>query len=239
MRLRFDVPKRVATSFTLGAAALLASLSLAKAAGAESLYGNREAFWQGQIGMRSSFVTDPSFDPFADSNVLTSFSLGASRTIFDQDAFSLAPGVFWDYGARSSTARGQPTSLQAHRLALALEGRYHLAPWVYGLVRLTPGAIHQSAQVDDPLSPAPFVAKAWTFSFDASAGAAFLLGPHSSPSPVHWWLAAEGGYGYAGSASLTMHSDLAADDPRRTGDLNLGQLALSGAFVRIYGSVTF
>jgi hypothetical protein len=239
MRLRFDFSKRLATSLTLGAATLLSSLAVAPTARAESLYGDRETFWQGQVGMRSSFVTDSSFDPFADSNVLTSFSLGASRTIFDQDAFSLAPGIFWDYGARSGTARGQATSLQTNRLALALEGRYHMAPWVYGLVRVTPGALHQSAQVDDPLSPAPFVAKAWTFAFDASAGAAFLLGPHSSPSLVHWWLAAEGGYGYAGSASLMMHSDLAADDPRRTGDLNLGQLALSGGFFRIYGSVTF
>jgi hypothetical protein len=225
-------------SLALGATTLLASLAFAPAVQAESLYGNRESFWQGQVGLRSTFVTDPGFDPFATSNVLTSFSLGGSRTIFVEDAFSFAPGIFWDYGARSATARGQATSLEVNRLSLALEGRYHIAPWVYGLVRVTPGAIHQSAQIDDPLAGAPYVANAWTFAFDASAGAAFLLGPHSS-SPVHWWLAGEGGYGYAGSASLMMHTDLAAGDPRRTGDLDMGQLALSGAFFRIYGSVTF
>jgi hypothetical protein len=238
MRLRSDSRKGFALSFVLGAATVLASLAFASAAQAEPLYGNRETFWQGQVGMRSTFVTDPAFDPFASSNALNSISLGFSRTVFEQDAFSLAPGIFWDYGARSSTARGQATSLDAHRLGLALEGRYHIAPWVYGLVRVTPGAIHQSAQIEDPLAAAPYVANAWTFALDASAGAAFLLGPHSS-SPIHWWLAAEGGYGYAGSASLMMHSDLPPGDPRRTGDLDLGQLALSGGFVRIYGSVTF
>ncbi|HMI84432.1 MAG TPA: hypothetical protein VK550_10085 [Polyangiaceae bacterium] len=228
-------------SVALLAGPVLASLAIARQVAAQPLYGNRESFWQGQVGMRSTFVTDPGFDPFASDNVLTSFSLGVSRTVFDYEAFSLAPGFFWEYGARSAMARDQPTSLSTHRLALALEGRYHFAPWVYGLVRLTPSAIQQSAQLSDQLAIAPFVANAWTFGLDASAGAAFLLGPHSdaSASPVRWWLAAEGGYGYASSATLQMHPDLASDDPRRTGDLDLGRLALGGGFFRIYGSVTF
>jgi hypothetical protein len=89
-------------------------------------------------------------------------------------------------------------------------------PFVYGLVRLTPGAVRQSVELDDSLSPAPFVAQSWAFSLDASAGAAFLLGPQeeNSASPVRWWLAAEGGYSYTGSTSLLMHPDLAEGDPR-------------------------
>ena len=223
------------------AGALLAFVGAAPTADAEPLYGNREAFWQGQIGMRSTFVTDPGFDPFATDNVLTSFSLGASRTVFDSDAFSLAPGIFWDYGARSATARGALTSLSSHRLSAALEGRYHFAPWGYGLVRVTPSAIQQSAELNDSLAAAPFVASGWTFGLDASAGAAFLLGPHgaASTAPLHWWLAAEGGYGYASSASLLMRPDVSSDDPRRNGNLDLGRLALGGAFFRLYGSVTF
>ena len=237
--LRSCVRRRVRT-LVLSAGALLALLSVAPRAEAEALYGSRESFWQAQVGMRSTFVTDPGFDPFATDNVLTTFSIGASRTIFDYEAFSFAPGLFWDYGARSATARGNATSLSSHRLALALEGRYHFAPWGYGLVRLTPGAIQQSAQLKDPLAAAPYVASAWNFGLDASAGVAFLLGPHTdSTFPVRWWLAAEGGYGYAASASLLMRPDLASDDPRRTGDLDLGRLALGGGFFRIYGSVTF
>ena len=201
---------------------------------------SQNRFWQAQVGLRSTFVTDRGFDPFATDNALTTFSVGVSRTILQQDAFSLAPGIFWDYGERSATARGNPSRLATQRLGFALEGRYHFAPWAYGLVRVTPGAIHQSAEVKDPLAAAPFVARSWTFAVDASAGAAFLIGPHrSTSSPLRWWLAAEGGYGYAGAASLMMQPDLASDDPRRVGGLNLGQLALSGAFFRIYGSMTF
>jgi hypothetical protein len=227
----------------LGALLALAAASPAAAADAvadaEPRYAARERFWQGQVGLRSTFVTHPGFDPFATDNALTSFSLGVSRTVFNYDAFSLAPGVFWDYGGRSASARGAPSSLTSHRLAVALEGRYHFAPWAYALVRLTPSAIQQSAQLEDPLAAAPLVARAWTAGLDASAGAAFLLGPHGDSAPVRWWLAAEGGYGYAGSTSLLMRPDLPSDDPRRTGDLDLGRLALSGGFFRIYGSVTF
>ncbi|MET0591291.1 MAG: hypothetical protein ABW133_01240 [Polyangiaceae bacterium] len=201
---------------------------------------HRESFWQGQIGMRSTFVTDKGFDPFASDNALTTFSLGFTRTVFHREAFSFAPGVVWDYGARSAAARGQPTSLSAHRLGLALEGRYHFAPWAYGLLRVTPSAIQQTAKLEDGLVPAPYVASAWSFAVDASAGAAFLLGPHGSgPAPVRWWLAGEGGYGFASSASLRMRPELADDDPRRIGDLDFGKVALGGAFIRAYGAITF
>jgi hypothetical protein len=236
--MSFRVPT---LSLAVFAGALFTALSIAPRVEAEPLYGSRESFWQGQVGMRSTFVTDRGFDPFATDNVLTTFSLGASRTVFDYDAFSLAPGIFWDYGARSATARGNAASLASHRLALALEGRYHFMPWMYGLVRVTPGAISQSARLQDPLAPAPYVASSWSFALDASAGVAFLLGPQAAAasSPVRWWLAAEGGYGYAGSAPLLMRPDLASDDPRRTGDLDLGRLALGGGFFRVYGSITF
>ena len=201
---------------------------------------SREVFWQGQVGMRSTFVTDPGFDPFSSDNALTSFSVGFSRTVFHRDAFSFAPGVVWDYGARSAAARGQATSLSAHRLGLALEGRYHFAPWMYGLVRITPSVINQSVKLEDGLVPSPYVANAWTFAVDASAGLAFLLGPHrEGPAAVRWWAAGEGGYGYAGSASLRMRPELGDDDPRRIGDVDFGKVALGGAFVRIYGAITF
>jgi hypothetical protein len=225
------------------AAAAIALLALARPASAESPEDertSRQSFWQAQVGVRSTFVSDPGFDPFASDNALTSFSVAASRTVFEQGAYSLAPGIFWDYGSRSASARGDQTSLSAHRLGLALEGRCHLAPWVYGLLRVTPSAIQQSARLNDPFATAPYVANAWTFGVDASAGAAFLLGPHtSSPALARWWLAAEGGYSYAGSASLLMHADFPSDYPRRTGDVNLGTVALGGPFVRVSGSVTF
>jgi hypothetical protein len=240
-RLSRRISNYVLTSGVLGAA-----IAAARPAAAQSpqdtpttTRAERESFWQGQVGMRSTFVTDRAFDPFASDNALTSISLGFSRTLLHEGSFSFAPGVVWDYGSRSAAARGQPTSLSANRLGLALEGRYHFAPWVYGLVRITPAALHQRAKVEDGPNPA-YAASAWSFAVDASAGAAFLLGPHGdSPALVRWWAAAEGGYGYATSASLRMRPELADDDPRRIGDLDLGKLALGGAFFRVYGAVTF
>jgi hypothetical protein len=124
---------------------------------------------------------------------------------------------------------------------LALEGRYHVTPWLYGLARFTPGVLRQSVELDDPISPAPFVAHNWVPALDASAGAAFLIAPHGEQAtvPVGFWIAAEGGYSYARSSTLVMTPDLPEGDPRRTGDLDMGTLALRGAFVRIYGSVTY
>jgi len=225
--------------FALGA--LLCFASAATPAGAEPSFGDRETFWQGQLGVRSTFITDPGYDPFSTDNAFTQFSLGVSRTVWDQERLSFAPGVIWDYGERSSTARGENTSLVAHRLALALEGRYHLFPWLYGLVRLAPGAVHHSVELDDPLAPAPLVAKHWAFALDASAGVAFLLGPQTeaSASPVRWWLAAEGGYSYTAPIDLVLHPDLADDDPRRSGELDLGKLAMRGGFFKVYGTVTY
>jgi hypothetical protein len=229
----------LARVFAVTTATSVAILALTGPAGAESLYGSRETFWQGQLGVRSTFVTDRAFDPFATDNALTTVSLGITRTLFDHEQLSFASGIIWDYGERSATARGQATNLVAHRLAVPLEGRYHLLPWMYGLVRVTPGVVHQSARLYDTW--APFGAQAWTFGLDASAGLALLLGPHSesSASPVRWWLAGEGGYSYAGSAKLLLRPEVASDDPRRTGDLDWGRLALSGGFFRIYGSVTY
>jgi hypothetical protein len=226
-------------SFCLCACALV--LLGSTEARAESLFGSRESFWQGELGVRSQFVKDPGYDPFSTNDVFAQVSLGVTRTIWSEDRLSFAPGIIWDYGERNATARGQNTSLSAHRLALSLEGRYHLFPWAYGLLRVTPGALRQAAELEDSTSPAKFVAAEWVFALDASAGAVFLLGPHAeeSSSPVRWWLGAEGGYAYAGSTSLVMHPDLAADDPRRTGNLDLGTLAMRGAFFRVYGCVTY
>jgi hypothetical protein len=213
----------------------------ASAASAEPTFGDRETFWQAEAGVRSMYITNPGYDPVSTDNSLVQFSLGASRTLWDEGQLSFAPGIVWDYGESSATARGQTTGLEAHRLALTLEGRYHFLPWMYGLIRVAPGALHQRIEVEDPMAVAPYVARKWAFAFDAAAGVAFLLGPQAelARSPVRWWLAAEGGYSYAGSGSLKMSPDVEADDPRRTGTMDLGALALRGGFFRVYAAVTY
>ena len=193
------------------------------------------AFWQAQIGARTTFVTDAGFDLFAADNALVQLSVAASRTLLVWERFSFAPGLSWDFGARSSTIRGDPSSLASHRLAVQLEGRYHLLPWLYGLVRVCPGAAHQSVEVQDSLAPAALRDTQWAPSADFSLGGAVLLGPQwsRSASAVRFWAQAEGGYGWAGRQHLVLSPDLASDDTRRVGTLDLGDLALRGGFFRI------
>jgi hypothetical protein len=225
--------------FRLGLGTAFASATAVAAA--EPAFGDKESFWQAEAGVRTTFVTSPGYDPVSTDNALTQFSLGATRTLWNEDRLSFAPGIVWDYGSTGATARGAKTSLETHRLALALEGRYHLLPWMYGLVRVSPGAVHQSVELDDPNYVGSYVAKHWAFAFDSAAGFAFLLGPHAEDtrSPVKWWVAAEGGYSYAASGSLMMGPDLPPDDPRRVGSLDLGSLALRGGFFRVYAAVTY
>jgi hypothetical protein len=230
------------TSPYVVALGIIAGSSLvASSASAEPAFGDRESFWQAEAGIRSMYITHPGYDPVSTDNSLVQFSLGFSRTLWDHDQFSFAPGIVWDYGQSNAQARGLNTSLEAHRLALTLEGRYHFTPWMYGLVRVAPGASHQRVQLEDGSAIAPYVERKWTFAFDSAAGVAFLLAPQAelAASPVRWWLAAEGGYGYAGSGSLAMGPDVGADDPRRTGGVDLGTLALRGGFFRIYAAVTY
>jgi hypothetical protein len=229
-------PRTIVAALAFAQAALFAT-----SVSAEPAFGNRESFWQAEAGVRSMYITSPGFDPVSTDNSFVQFSLGASRTIWDQDQFSFAPGILWDYGQSSAQARGEPTNLEAHRLALSLEGRYHLLPWMYGLVRVAPGALHQRVELDDALAIAPYVAQKWAFSFDSAAGLAFLLAPQAevAASPVRWWVAAEGGYAYAQSGSLAMVPNAPPDDPRRTGGVDLGSLAVRGGFFRVYAAVTY
>jgi hypothetical protein len=225
----------------LAVIAFVEAALVASSAHAEPAFGDRESFWQAEAGLRSMYITNAGYDPVSTDNSFVQFSLGASRTIWDQDRFSFAPGILWDYGQSSAQARGEPTSLEAHRLALSLEGRYHFLPWMYGLVRVAPGALHQRVELDDPLALAPYVARKWGFSFDSAAGLAFLLAPQAEvvSSPVRFWIAAEGGYAYAQSGSLAMAPDIDAADPRHTGGVDLGSLAVRGGFFRVYAAVTY
>jgi hypothetical protein len=197
------------------------------------------SFWQAQAGFRQTFVTDPGFDPFSKNNGLPQLSLGLSRTVVERGAWSLAPGVAWEYGQVQGTARDHQTQLDTHRLSLMLEGRYHLFPWLYALARVAPGALHQAAQLRDPLAVAPLVASHWAFTVDASAGGAVLLGPWTQANSPRFWLVAEGGYGFTRQSALVLNPDVDEDDARRTGSLDLGTLTLSGAFVRAYVALTY
>ena len=199
------------------------------------------SFWRFEIGVRSSFVADPGLDPFAQNDYVPQFSLAASRTILARDRFSFAAGLAWDYGSRSEHARGDFASLSIHRLAVPLEGRMHFGPWGYAFVRAAPGVVTTSVSLEDAAAAATLTKDRALFAADFSAGYALLVhrnGPATKAAP-RVWLQGEGGYGWTARERLDLHPDLADNDPRRAGGVDLGSLALRGPFFRIALAITY
>jgi hypothetical protein len=95
-----------------------------------------------------------------------------------------------------------------------------------------------SARVNDVSAPGTLVKSAWLPTFDLSAGGALRFAS-ASHERFGFWLTGEGGYSWTRSTELALAPDLADDDPRRTGGIDLGRLALRGAFMRIGAAVTF
>src|SRR5690606_17630820 len=97
--------------------------------------------WDVQLGVRNAWIGTSAFDAFAEDDAFTQVSLSAGRGLLRQGRFSLAALAVWEFGEKSASARGAKTEYAAHRLALALEGRYHVLHWLYGYGRLAPGAL--------------------------------------------------------------------------------------------------
>lgn len=198
---------------------------------------NVSPVWMADVGYRGSFISDPGMNAFSTRDYLAQFSLGASRKVIERGRFSFAPGLIWDYGASSATARGAQTSLTVHRLSIPLEGRYRIAPWLVAFVRAAPGLTSISARVSDDSGPAPLAKSEWVPSMDFSGGAAWRFARVNDR--VGFWLTGEGGYGWAKSTALNLSPDLAGDDPRRVADTDLGRLALRGGFMRFGAALSF
>jgi hypothetical protein len=201
-----------------------------------------KAFFQVQTSLRGNYVTDGTFGIFSDDKWFAQGGLAVSRTVVAAGGVSFAPGLVWETGGIDSdvAVRGQKTRLWTHRLSLRLEGRWHALPWMYGFVRVAPGALQRSLEVDESSAPAPLTQSTWTPSADLGAGAAFLIGPHAaSENHVRFWGEIDGGYGWSGRKAIVLSPDLGADDVRRTGALELGELSLRGPFVRLAVTLTF
>ena len=144
-----------------------------------------------------------------------------------------------DVGTRSATARGAPTSLYALRLLLGPEARWHLMPQLYLFARPSAGVLRTVAQLDEGSTGATLKASAWSFAVDATAGAAFaVIDLRRHAGDLRFWLIADGGYGWAATSDLLLAPE---DDtgPKRTAELDLGELALGGPFFRIAAAATF
>jgi hypothetical protein len=198
-------------------------------------------FTQVELGFRTAFIKDPGFDAFSSNDAFNQMSVGASQTVFVDGSISVAVGARWDFGTSRSVSRGADTALTMHRLEVPLETRLHLSRILYVFGRLAPGAMHTAASVSDGSSTDTLTDGRWSFSADASLGAAFLLGPTSSPRShlPRFWLTAEGGYGWTPARAVEASVDPGQDDFRQYGGIALRPLAMRGGFFRLGVSTTF
>jgi len=196
--------------------------------------------WEVQVGYRGGVVPSAGYDPFSTDEYFAQLTLGASRVVYQRGRLSLSAGAAWDWGHAGATPRGDKADLSVNRFTAPLTARWYLLPRAYVFARVAPGAIHQSASVQEPSAPASLVASGWRPCGDASVGAAYSFADViTGVGPLVWWVTADGGYGWAGAMRLSMSPDLADSDPRRTGPLDLGSLALSGPFGRLAVAMAF
>ena len=204
--------------------------------------GHHQDHWIGLVGARVGKMTSSGFDPFADSDELAQFSLGFGRTIVSAGNLSLAGLFLWDVGGRSGTARGVTSDLIVHRLTFGAEGRYHFFRQLFMFARVAPGALHSIATLEDDLASVENRgARNWVFATDLSGGAMFELtgfGRSRKRLPSAW-IALDGGYGFAGESELSLTPDTPGDGPERGEPVNLGPMALRGAFLRGAVVVTY
>ena len=197
--------------------------------------------WQVFGGVRTAFITTPGFDPFSENNVLVQGSIGGSRTLLSQGLFSVAASVAYDGGSKNASARGEATRLEVHRLALGPEARVHLFPIMYAYFRPSAALMRTVAAMDESATQTTLYARAWTFAFDATAGAAFkLVSFGRTEKSARLWAIGEGGYGWASSSELRLAPD--DDDsaaPQRVAPVDLGSLAVRGPMFRIMIAATF
>ena len=200
----------------------------------DSFLGSRQRFVRFGIGVRHSGVNDAAYAPFSKNDALTQLSLDASITLFARGDISFAAGVAFDTGSTDAVTRGQKFTLRAHRLAIPLEGRYHLFPWLFAFGKVAPGAVILHATEQEPSDTLEGTGAA--FSADVSAGASFLLGAQkrAHAHPFRAWITPEFGYGFTGKVPMTLEAE-----DSRLGTVELASLSTRGFFGRVAVSFGF
>lgn len=198
----------------------------------------------GRFSPRYVWVNSKGYDPFSKNDLLYGVHLEGMLRVWHEGPLSAWALVGWSTGGGGSPtkARDLSSSLLFHDLQVGIEGRYALNRRFSLQARLAPGAHYFRTRLTSTDLPYDLVAKNWTWSLDATAGAAVMIGAVGDddwPS-ARFWFSAEGGYTMTGSVENRLRAAVDdEDEQRRHGVTTLPSLSASGALLRVSFGVTF
>jgi hypothetical protein len=204
--------------------------------GAPAHFAPRTSRWSIDASLRTTFVNHPGFDALGGAQGLVEPGLTVTREIWRQHKLALAVGVLGELGALGGKVRGgAETSMLTTRLEAIVEGRYHLVSWAFLFARVAPGAQSTHVSLTDPSSTVGMSTTQWRPSFDASIGGALSLGGDA----LTWWLGADFGWTWTPDIPMLLTADVAKDDPRAFGTVDLGSFAARGLSSKLWLGVSF
>ncbi|MCA9643859.1 MAG: hypothetical protein H6718_06810 [Polyangiaceae bacterium] len=205
--------------------------------------GKHQDHTQVSLGVRTSLVRDAGYDPYAEDDVFTQGSIGASHALFVDGAWSVAGAFGFDFGGVNSNVRGEHSELDAYRFTLAPELRFHLLPRLYFLGRLGPSLTYDRVKISDEVAATDLSSAGLSFGFDAALGAAYEVlgrtsGAHKGP---RGWIQLELGYGWSSSRDITLEARGSDADsaPERLNGVAMPALSLSGPAVKVAVAASF
>jgi hypothetical protein len=196
----------------------------------------RIAAW---LGVGNLWVPSDGLDPFTEDDALTTFSAGAGLSLAEAGAIDVAAVAGVDITASEADYRGEPTSLGVLRLALGPELRGSWLDRLYWHGRLAPTLTRLSLELEESSSGATLSDSQWLWGAEAAVGLELRFAEATSdlPHAFGFFVRGEGGYGWTPSATIALRGGGSA--PVRTQPLELGEVAMSGAFFRAALGVGF
>jgi hypothetical protein len=198
----------------------------------------------GRFSPRYVWVRDAGFDPYASNDLLIGVHLEGMLRVWNDGPLSAWVLAGWSTGGTGSpgTARQLSSSLSFHDLQIGVEGRYALNRRLSLLARAAPGARYFRTSLASGDLPYDLVSTSWTWSADASAGAAVMIGAVGNddwPS-ARMWVSSDLGYTMTGKVENKLRADLDdEEEQRRVGVTRLPSLSASGVLFRLSFAVTF
>ena len=192
------------------------------------------------LGVRTMIVPSTGYDPFSTNDALTSCALALGVTVAQAGKIALVVGAEWDAGGSSASARAANASLAINRLGLGLAARYYLGSSFYFFAKAEPGAYHVGASVTEPEVSSPLTLDAWTWAFDATAGAGVLLiRTDVGRSSIRFGLTVDLGAGLGGSVAMRFTQNQVNGVPQHPGSVALPDFQPMGFVDKIAAVVVF